>query len=104
MSMDSYLGYWLVCATTRHLAAVPRCWLEASWLVLVVGGLGGLGGGEGSVPRADMLVAVGRTSNIAGIGLELADVEPTEAGYVKVDGHLRTGPNPHFGRAENRSS
>jgi pyruvate/2-oxoglutarate dehydrogenase complex dihydrolipoamide dehydrogenase (E3) component len=48
--------------------------------VLVVGGLGGLGGGEGSVHRTDLPVAVGRTSNTAGIGLELADVEPTEGG------------------------
>jgi len=37
-----------------------------------------------------LLVATGRAPNTAGIGLELAGVEVTELGYIKVDGHLKT--------------
>lgn len=37
-----------------------------------------------------MLVATGRRSNIAGLGLEKAGIEMTERGAVKVDGQLRT--------------
>jgi pyruvate/2-oxoglutarate dehydrogenase complex dihydrolipoamide dehydrogenase (E3) component len=37
-----------------------------------------------------LLVATGRTPNNKGLGLELAGVELTEAGYVKVDERLRT--------------
>jgi pyruvate/2-oxoglutarate dehydrogenase complex dihydrolipoamide dehydrogenase (E3) component len=37
-----------------------------------------------------LLVATGRTPNTAGIGLEVAGVELTERGYIKVDEHLRT--------------
>ena len=37
-----------------------------------------------------LLVATGRTPNTAGIGLELAEVELTPQGYIKVDEHLRT--------------
>jgi pyruvate/2-oxoglutarate dehydrogenase complex dihydrolipoamide dehydrogenase (E3) component len=46
--------------------------------------------GAGSVTATDLLVAVGRTPNTAGIGLEQAGVELTEAGYVKVDQYLAT--------------
>jgi pyruvate/2-oxoglutarate dehydrogenase complex dihydrolipoamide dehydrogenase (E3) component len=46
--------------------------------------------GEGVITGTDLLVAVGRTPNTAGIGLELAGVERTEAGYLKVDEHLTT--------------
>jgi pyruvate/2-oxoglutarate dehydrogenase complex dihydrolipoamide dehydrogenase (E3) component len=37
-----------------------------------------------------LLVATGRAPNTAGIGLELAGVEVTEHGYIKVEGHLKT--------------
>jgi pyruvate/2-oxoglutarate dehydrogenase complex dihydrolipoamide dehydrogenase (E3) component len=54
-----------------------------------------------------LLVAGGRTPNTSGIGLELAGVETTERGFVKVDEHLQTtaagvwaigdcAGNPHF--------
>ena len=46
--------------------------------------------GEGWVTGTDLLVAVGRTPNTAGIVLERAGVERTEAGYIKVDEHLAT--------------
>jgi pyruvate/2-oxoglutarate dehydrogenase complex dihydrolipoamide dehydrogenase (E3) component len=46
--------------------------------------------GDGSVTGTDLLVAVGRTPNTAGIALERAGVELTEAGYIKVDEHLAT--------------
>ena len=46
--------------------------------------------GEGWVTGTDLLVAVGRTPNTAGIGLERAGVERTEAGYIKIDEHLAT--------------
>jgi pyruvate/2-oxoglutarate dehydrogenase complex dihydrolipoamide dehydrogenase (E3) component len=38
----------------------------------------------------DLLIATGRTPNTAGIGLELAGVELTNRGYIKVDERLRT--------------
>jgi pyruvate/2-oxoglutarate dehydrogenase complex dihydrolipoamide dehydrogenase (E3) component len=47
-------------------------------------------GSESMVEGSHLLVAVGRTPNTAGIGLDLAGVELTELGYVKVDEHLRT--------------
>jgi pyruvate/2-oxoglutarate dehydrogenase complex dihydrolipoamide dehydrogenase (E3) component len=46
--------------------------------------------GEAAVSGTDLLVAVGRTPNTAGIGLDRAGVELTGAGYVKVDEHLAT--------------
>jgi pyruvate/2-oxoglutarate dehydrogenase complex dihydrolipoamide dehydrogenase (E3) component len=46
--------------------------------------------GDGAVTGTDLLVAVGRTPNTEGIGLERAGVERTEAGYIKVDKHLAT--------------
>ena len=46
--------------------------------------------GRGTVTGTDLLVAVGRTPNTAGIGLDQAGVELTGAGYVKVDEHLAT--------------
>jgi pyruvate/2-oxoglutarate dehydrogenase complex dihydrolipoamide dehydrogenase (E3) component len=46
--------------------------------------------GDGAVTGTDLLVAVGRTPNTGGIGLELAGVQLTQAGYVKVDDHLAT--------------
>ncbi len=47
-------------------------------------------GMERTVEGTHLLVATGRTPNTAGIGLELAGVELTDRGYVKVDEHLRT--------------
>jgi pyruvate/2-oxoglutarate dehydrogenase complex dihydrolipoamide dehydrogenase (E3) component len=47
-------------------------------------------GGGVAVDGTDLLVAVGRTPNTAGIGLERAGVERTEKGYVKVDERLAT--------------
>jgi pyruvate/2-oxoglutarate dehydrogenase complex dihydrolipoamide dehydrogenase (E3) component len=46
--------------------------------------------GEDAVTGTDLLVAVGRTPNTEGIGLERAGVERTAAGYIKVDEHLAT--------------
>lgn len=37
-----------------------------------------------------LLVAVGRTPNTSGIGLDVAGIELTDRGYIKVDEHLRT--------------
>lgn len=47
-------------------------------------------GAEQVMEGTDLLVATGRTPNTAGIGLELAGVELTEHGFVKVDEHLRS--------------
>jgi pyruvate/2-oxoglutarate dehydrogenase complex dihydrolipoamide dehydrogenase (E3) component len=46
--------------------------------------------GEGSVEGTDLLVAVGRTPNTAGIGLEGAGVRLTSTGYIAVDERLAT--------------
>jgi pyruvate/2-oxoglutarate dehydrogenase complex dihydrolipoamide dehydrogenase (E3) component len=46
--------------------------------------------GEGVIEGTDLLVAVGRTPNTEGIGLERAGVDRTDRGYVKVDEHLAT--------------
>ena len=46
--------------------------------------------GNGAITGTDLLVAVGRTPNTAGIGLEKAGVGLTSAGYIKVDEHLAT--------------
>jgi len=48
------------------------------------------GGTERTLEGTDLLVATGRTPNTKGIGLELAGVELTERGFVKVDERLRT--------------
>jgi pyruvate/2-oxoglutarate dehydrogenase complex dihydrolipoamide dehydrogenase (E3) component len=47
-------------------------------------------GAEAVHEGTHLLVASGRTPNTAGIGLELAGVELTERGYLKVDERLRT--------------
>jgi pyruvate/2-oxoglutarate dehydrogenase complex dihydrolipoamide dehydrogenase (E3) component len=50
--------------------------------------------GQGkTVEGTHLLVATGRTPNTAGIGLELAGVELTERGYVKVNERLETTAN-----------
>jgi pyruvate/2-oxoglutarate dehydrogenase complex dihydrolipoamide dehydrogenase (E3) component len=41
------------------------------------------------VEGSHLLIATGRTPNTEGIGLELAGVERTRHGYIKVDEHLR---------------
>jgi len=46
--------------------------------------------GEVTVEGADLLVGVGRTPNISGIGLEQAGVKLTETGYIAVDERLAT--------------
>ncbi len=45
---------------------------------------------EKSVEGTHLLVATGRTPNTAGTGLELAGVELTERGYIKVNARLET--------------
>ncbi len=45
--------------------------------------------GERTIEGTDLLVAAGRTPNTDGIGLELAGIERTERGHVKVDDQLR---------------
>jgi pyruvate/2-oxoglutarate dehydrogenase complex dihydrolipoamide dehydrogenase (E3) component len=46
--------------------------------------------GEQTIDGSDILVALGRTPNTAGIGLELADVEVDAGAYVKVNDRLET--------------
>ena len=45
---------------------------------------------EKSIEASHLLVALGRTPNTRDIGLDLAGVEVTERGYIKVDEHLKT--------------
>jgi pyruvate/2-oxoglutarate dehydrogenase complex dihydrolipoamide dehydrogenase (E3) component len=47
-------------------------------------------GGERTIAASDILVAVGRTPNTAGIGLELTGVELDARGYIKVNDRLET--------------
>lgn len=50
--------------------------------------------GERAITGTDILVATGRAPNTAGMGLEVADVELDQRGYVKVDDRLQTtAPN-----------
>lgn len=46
--------------------------------------------GDSSLEGTDLLVATGRTANTENIGLELAGVELTDRGYVKVNERLET--------------
>ena len=48
------------------------------------------GGEEIELAGTDLLVASGRTPNTDGIGLDLAGVNTTERGYIKVNGRLET--------------
>ena len=48
------------------------------------------GGVERLVEGTELLVAIGRTPNTAGIGLEDAGVEVTSRGYIKVNDRLQT--------------
>src|SRR5215471_17964705 len=47
-------------------------------------------GSEITLEGTDLLVATGRTPNTEGIGLDLAGVELTERGYIKVNERLQT--------------
>jgi pyruvate/2-oxoglutarate dehydrogenase complex dihydrolipoamide dehydrogenase (E3) component len=47
-------------------------------------------GAQKTLEGSHLLSATGRTPNSQGIGLELADVELTDSGYVKVNEHLET--------------
>jgi pyruvate/2-oxoglutarate dehydrogenase complex dihydrolipoamide dehydrogenase (E3) component len=47
-------------------------------------------GSEITLEGTDLLVATGRTPNTEGIGLDLAGVQLTERGYIKVNEHLQT--------------
>ena len=47
-------------------------------------------GAEKTLEGSHLLVAAGRTPNTSGIGLELAGVELTDRGYIKVNEHLET--------------
>src|SRR3989449_9249964 len=68
------------------------------------------GAGEQRIEGSDLLVAVGRTPNTAGIGLEQAGVELDGRGYVRVNDRLETSApdvwaigecagSPHFTHA-----
>jgi pyruvate/2-oxoglutarate dehydrogenase complex dihydrolipoamide dehydrogenase (E3) component len=48
------------------------------------------GGSDSIIEGSHLLVAVGRTPNASGIGLELAGVELTPQGYIKVNDRLET--------------
>jgi len=48
------------------------------------------GNGTRTVEGTDILVAVGRTPNTAGIGLETAGIEVTEKGHIRVNDRLET--------------
>ena len=52
--------------------------------------LGTRGGAELTVEGTHLLVAGGRTPNTSGIGLDMAGVETTERGHVKVNERLQT--------------
>jgi pyruvate/2-oxoglutarate dehydrogenase complex dihydrolipoamide dehydrogenase (E3) component len=47
-------------------------------------------GSERALEGTDLLAATGRTPNTQGIGLELAEVQLTDRGYIKVDERLET--------------
>jgi len=50
----------------------------------------GQGDSDSVIEGTDLLVAAGRTPNTDGIGLELAGVELTDRGYIKVNERLET--------------
>jgi pyruvate/2-oxoglutarate dehydrogenase complex dihydrolipoamide dehydrogenase (E3) component len=47
-------------------------------------------GAQETLEASHLLVATGRTPNTQGIGLDLAGVELTDSGYIKVNEHLET--------------
>ena len=47
-------------------------------------------GAENAIVGSDVLVALGRTPNTEGLGLELAGVELTDRGYIRVNERLQT--------------
>lgn len=48
------------------------------------------GGGERTIPASEILVAVGRTPNTSGIGLDVAGVQLDQRGYIAVNDRLET--------------
>ena len=57
--------------------------------------------GEITVAGSDILVATGRVPNTTSIGLEIAGVQLTEQGYVKVDDRLQTTAAGYMGESVN---
>jgi len=49
-----------------------------------------VGGSEKTIRASDILVATGRVPNTIGIGLEIANVELDDRGYIKVNDRLQT--------------
>ena len=49
-----------------------------------------IGNSTRAVEGTDILVAVGRTPNTSGIGLDKADIEVTEKGHIRVNDRLET--------------
>jgi pyruvate/2-oxoglutarate dehydrogenase complex dihydrolipoamide dehydrogenase (E3) component len=70
--------------TSAHVAGVEGVSGQSINLQIVQGET------KQTLDGTDLLIATGRTPNTAGIGLELAGVELTNRGYVKVDERLRT--------------
>ena len=56
--------------------------------------------GEQTIEGSDILVAVGRIPNTAGIGLDVLGVELDARGYIKVNERLETR-HPRSGRSAN---
>ncbi|HEX8789888.1 MAG TPA: FAD-dependent oxidoreductase, partial [Polyangiaceae bacterium] len=48
------------------------------------------GGGERTIAASEILVAVGRTPNTSGIGLDIAGVQLDQRGYIAVNDRLET--------------
>lgn len=69
--------------TTELLAVSGRSGENVSLVVRTVSG-------EQKIEGSDILVAVGRVPNTAGIGLEDAGVELDDRGYIRVNGRLET--------------
>jgi len=68
--------------TTRHASKELRSVCKTSLLTQ--------GGSATFVEGTDLLVATRRTPNTEGIGLEVAGVELTDKGYIKVNERLQT--------------
>jgi pyruvate/2-oxoglutarate dehydrogenase complex dihydrolipoamide dehydrogenase (E3) component len=70
-------------------ARTKRIWGKSGDSVRVLFEKNGDGAQE-TVEASHLLVATGRTPNTQGIGLDLAGVELTDSGYIKVNEHLET--------------
>jgi len=55
---------------------------------------------ETTIQASDLMVALGRTPNTQGLGLQLAGVDLDERGYIKVDQHLKTSADGVWGSGE----